>query len=60
VEISLSRRQAPEARITFEYGTTPSGNLYRRSVRSERTLNPAAGRRSIVTMQFSNMRAEGW
>ena len=60
VEISLSRRETPEARITFEYGSTPSGNLFRRFVRSERTLNPATGRRSIVVMQFSNVRAEGW
>ena len=60
VEISLSRRQTREARITFEYGSTPSGNLVRRSVRSERTLDPVTGRRSIVLMQFSNVRAEGW
>jgi hypothetical protein len=59
VEATLTRQGAREGRVTFEYGPTPSGNLVRRAIRSERVID-AGGRRFVLTMQFSNVRAEGW
>ena len=60
MEITVSRQGAREARVTFDYGPTPSGNLFRRAIRSERLIDPVAGRWSVLAMQFSNVRAEGW
>jgi hypothetical protein len=60
VAITVVQGDVREGRITFEYGATPSGNLFRRAVRSERVIDQAAGRRSVLAMQFSNVRADGW
>jgi hypothetical protein len=60
VAITLSRQGAREARVAFDYGPTPSGNLFRRAIRSERLIDAVAGRWSVLAMQFSNVRAEGW
>lgn len=59
VEVARTRQDTFEGRVTFEYGSTPSGNLVRRAVRSERVID-ARGRRAIMAMQFSNVRAAGW
>ena len=59
VEVTRTRQGSLEGRVTFEYGPTPSGNLVRRVVRSERVID-AAGRRAVLAMQFSNVRAAGW
>ena len=59
VEATLTRQGAREGRVSFEYGPTPSGNLVRRAIHSERVID-ADGRRSVVTMKFSNVQVEGW
>jgi hypothetical protein len=59
VEVTRTRQDGFDGRVTFEYGPTPSGNLVRRAVRSERVID-TRGRRAIVAMQLSNVRAAGW
>jgi hypothetical protein len=59
VEVTRTRQDTFDGRVTFEYGPTPSGNLVRRAVRSERVIDPR-GRRAIVAMQLSNVVAAGW
>jgi hypothetical protein len=60
VEITVMRHDLLEGHVTFEYRPTPSGNLFRHTVRTERVIDAAAGRRSVLALQFSNVRAEGW
>lgn len=60
VEVTLTRDARPEGRVAFEYGSTPSGNLYRRATRTERVIDAASGRRSVLAVQYSNVRVDGW
>jgi hypothetical protein len=60
VEVNLVKQGALDAHTTIEYETTPTGQLVRRRLHAERLLEGGAGRRSLLSVDFSNVVVEGW
>jgi hypothetical protein len=60
VEVNLVRHSVLETHTTIEYGTTPTGQLVRRRLQSEQLIDAGSGRRSVLSVDFSNVMAEGW
>lgn len=59
VEVNLTKQDALEAHTTIEYGTATKGQMVRRHLRTEQRLDGRSGRRSVVSVDFSNVAAEG-
>jgi hypothetical protein len=60
VEVNVVKQGALDAHTTIEYGTTSTGQLVRRRLQTEQLLEGGAGRRSRLSVDFSNVAVEGW
>jgi hypothetical protein len=60
VEVKLLKQGVVEARTTIEYGAAPNGQLVRRRLQAEQLLEGGGGRRSVLSVDFSNVSVEGW
>ena len=60
VEVNLRRQNALEGHITIDYAMRPDGHLVRRRLRSEQVIDARSARRSVVSIEFSNVAVEGW
>lgn len=59
VEVNLVKENQLEAHTTIEYGNASRGQMVRRRLRTEQRLDGGAGRRSVLSVDFSNVAAEG-
>lgn len=60
VEVNLTRKNVLEAHTTIEYGAASRGQLVRRRLQTEQLIEGGSGRRSVLSVDFSNVAAEGW
>lgn len=60
VELNLWRQNALEGHVTIDYAVRPDGHLVRRRLRSEQVIDAHSARRSVLSIEFSNVAAEGW
>ena len=60
IEVNLVKHGVLEAHTTIEYASTPKGQLVRRRLQAEQLLEGGSGRRSVLSVDFSNVSAEGW
>jgi hypothetical protein len=60
VELNLRRQNALEGHVTIDYDVRPDGHLVRRRLRSEQVIDARSARRSVLSIEFSNVAAEGW
>jgi hypothetical protein len=60
VEVNVARQNVLEAHTRIEYGAVSTGRLVRRRLQTEQLIEGGSGRRSVMSVDFSNVAAEGW
>ena len=60
VEMNVLRQNALESHVSIDYDVRPDGHLVRRRLRSEQVIDARSTRRSVLSVEFSNVAVEGW
>lgn len=60
VEVNVMKQGRLEAHTTIDYGSPATGQLVRRRLHTEQLIEGGSGRRSVLSVDFSNVSVEGW